>query len=191
MKKIFFAVAVIFFVSQIAFAERGDTVLSLDAYVPFAWKYPEESLANGFGLGVNKTVLPGELSLMGVDYGANLSVPFQLLPDYIAPVNSQMMFGILFMPFNFEKWYFGVGGALGISMSYSLQKDAVFEESNFAMDFGVGLETRGGVMLTEKYALTFGCTALYDFYKLDVPHRRYIRENVFVIQPSIGIGIRK
>lgn len=195
MKKNIFALLTIFGLSFVfsvrVFAERGDSIISADIVSPLAWQYANGSFINGIGVGVNKIILPKTSFDMGVDFGANISVPFQLFENYAVPINSQLMFGILLMPFNFNKWYFGIGGALGVSMRYSLPKDAYLLDSNFLLDFGVGAETRGGVMVTKKYALTFGCTILYDFYRLDVPNRRYIRESVLTVQPSIGFGIKK
>lgn len=195
MKKNIFVGLVIlsfsFVVSSKVFAERGPSVFSLNAAVPMTVLFDNNSFSGGIGLEINRIILPGENTLMGVDYGATLSMPMNKFDKYAFPLELQLMFGILFVPVNFEKIYFGFGGALGMSLNYALPKGGGFLDSDFSIDFGVGGELRGGFMVTKKAALTFGCTLLYEFYKLDLPNRRYVPERALAILPSVGVGIRR
>lgn len=191
MKKNIFVVLVILSFSMKVFAERGDAITSLNLGVPMTVLFDNNSFSGGIGVEINRLVLPGENSLMGVDYGATLSMPLNQFDKYAFPLELQVMFGILFVPVNLQKWYFGFGAAFGLGLKYALPKAKGFLDSEFSIDFGVGGELRGGIRLNENAFITFGGTVLYDFYKLDLPNRRYIPERALAILPSIGVGIRR
>lgn len=189
-----------FLFSSRAFAQRGPSYTSVHVAVPLAWDLEKPFFVQGLGAGINKVILPDEKNYIAVDYGATLSFPIWRVDDmnadfyfndFFPAVNLQTMIGILFAPFNFEKAFLGIGGAFGISLSYTMPVGGKFGDSFFSIDIGAGGEVRGGILLRDNVALVYGCTVLFDFFNLDLDERRYTPEKILTVLPSLGFALKK
>lgn len=206
-KKCFVVLQVLIFSSMFVFvsntktfAEVGGSVFSVSGTLPIAWQVPDGSAVAGIGVEINKIILPKEPQLMGVDFGASLHLPIvqmdkngmsAYVAEHFPAFDLQTMFGILFVPAQTDKFYLGLGFATGLGFSYAQSAGSDIHSSKISIDISVGGEIRGGVILSDRTALTFGCTILYNFYSLDFGLREFAKSNAVIFLPSVGFGWRK
>lgn len=211
MKKKYFVVLRILFLSSIftlfafvsntkVFAEAGGSVFSVSGTLPIIWQVPDGSAVAGIGVEINKIILPKEPQLMGVDFGASVYFPIvqmdkngmsAYVAEHFPAFDLQTMFGILFVPAQTDKFYLGLGFATGLGFSYAQSAGSDIHSSKISIDISVGGEIRGGAILSDRTALTFGCTILYNFYSLDLGLREFAKSNALIFLPSVGFGWRK